>query len=152
MLFGAAIKVERFTFQKLLGVLASLIGVILISRVDLSEQDDSQRGTFPHKSQAEIALGDLMAAFSAVLYGVYTIVMKKRVGGEREVNMPVFFGMVGFWNAVLLWPGFLILHLADVEKFELPPTSRVWTILLVRYWTKKLREVGLIKMIANQDL
>lgn len=136
LVFGAFIRVEKFTIRKFLGVVASLIGIILISRVDLSKPDDTatadgSEGSFPHKSTAEIALGDAMAAFSSIMYGVYTIVMKKQVGDESKVNMPLFFGLVGFFNLVMLWPGFFILHWTGVEHFSLPDTKRIWTIILV---------------------
>lgn len=135
-------RIEKFTVRKFLGVIASLIGIILISRVDLSKPDSGDmtptvdggsEGTFPHKSPAEIALGDAMAAFSSIMYGVYTIVMKKQVGDESRVNMQLFFGLVGFFNLVLLWPGFFVLHWTGVEPFELPSTNRVWMIILVCY-------------------
>jgi len=110
----------------------------LISRVDLSKPDtpanptaDEGSGTFPHKTAGEIALGDAMAAFSSIMYGVYTIVMKKQVGDESRVNMPLFFGLVGFFNLILMWPGFFILHWTGVELFSFPETKRVWTIVLV---------------------
>ncbi|KAJ6005901.1 hypothetical protein N7451_003845 [Penicillium sp. IBT 35674x] len=138
LIFGACLRVEKFTARKALGVLASLIGIILISRVDLSKPDtpaaptaDEGSGTFPHKTAAEIALGDAMAAFSSILYGVYTIVMKKQVGDESRVNMPLFFGLVGFFNLIFMWPGFFILHWTGVELFSFPETKRVWTIVLV---------------------
>ncbi|KAJ5690242.1 hypothetical protein N7462_004634 [Penicillium macrosclerotiorum] len=139
LIFGALLGVERFTARKFLGVVASLIGIILISRVDLSKPDagadaaaaGNGEGSFPHKTSREIALGDAMAAFSAIMYGVYTIVMKKQVGDESRVNMQLFFGLVGLFNLVLLWPGFFILHWTGVELFELPNTNRVWTIVLV---------------------
>jgi solute carrier family 35 protein F5 len=139
LIFGAVIGVERFTPRKLLGVIASLIGIILISRVDLSKQDtdttpaaiSGRDGSFPHKTSGEIALGDAMAAFSSIMYGIYTIVMKKQVGDESRVNMQLFFGLVGLFNLVLLWPGFFILHWIGIETFELPSTDRVWTIILV---------------------
>ncbi|KAJ5636159.1 uncharacterized protein N7484_009472 [Penicillium longicatenatum] len=138
LIFGACLRVEKFTVRKALGVLASLIGIILISRVDLSKPDtpatptaDEGSGTFPHKTAAEIALGDAMAAFSSIMYGVYTIVMKKQVGDESRVNMPLFFGLVGFFNLILMWPGFFILHWTGVELFSFPETKRVWTIVLV---------------------
>jgi solute carrier family 35 protein F5 len=131
------IGVERFTVRKLAGVIASLIGIILISRVDLSSTDsppgdDGSSGTFLHKTTAEIALGDAMAAFSAVMYGVYTIVLKRQVGDESRVNMVLFFGLVGLLNMLLLWPGFVILHFTGIEPFVLPDTGRIWTIVLVR--------------------
>ncbi|KAL5341546.1 hypothetical protein BJX70DRAFT_358229 [Aspergillus crustosus] len=146
LIFGALIGVEKFTVRKLTGVVASLIGIILISRVDLSPTDntpggDGSGGTFPPKTSGEIALGDTMAAFSAVMYGVYTIVLKRQVGDESRVNMQLFFGLVGLFNMFLLWPGFVILHLTGVETFALPDTSRVWTIILVNSLSSLLSDI-----------
>jgi solute carrier family 35, member F5 len=135
LVFGVLIRVERFSLRKALGVLASVIGVILISRVDLSSSSgpDGAVGDdpFSNKPPAEIALGDAMAALSAIVYGVYTIVMKKQVGNESRVNMQLFFGLVGFFNVFLLWPGFVILHFWGVERFSLPTENRIWIIILV---------------------
>jgi solute carrier family 35 protein F5 len=124
-------RVERFTLLKFLGVLASLGGVALISMVDVSGDTDENRGSFPHKTPKELAIGDVMAFVSAVLYGFYTVFMKARIGDETRVNMPLFFGLVGLANVLLLWPGFIILHLTGVEPFQLPPTSRILNIVLI---------------------
>jgi solute carrier family 35 protein F5 len=144
LIFGALIRVERFTLRKALGVLASLIGVILISRVDLSSSspnvpDDAitpdggndNNDPYSSKTPAEIALGDAMAALSAIVYGIYTIVMKKQVGDESRVNMQLFFGLVGLFNVFLLWPGFILLHVLDIERFSLPTENRIWVIILI---------------------
>lgn len=132
LIFGALVRVETFTFRKLMGVLASLVGIVLISSIDMwKENNDDNRGSFPHKTQGEIALGDAMAFGSAVMYGIYTVVMKKRIGNEDRVNMPLFFGLVGLFNVIFLWPGFIILHVTGIETFELPPTSNVWGTILV---------------------
>jgi len=132
LLFGAIFRVEYFSYKKLIGVLASLAGIILISSVDLSGKDnDSNRGKFPHKTQSEIAIGDAMAFGSAIMYGMYAVVMKKRIGNEDRVNMPLFFGLVGLFNVIFLWPGFLILHFTGVERFSMPPTGKIWTVVLV---------------------
>lgn len=132
LFFGAVVRVEKFSYKKLVGVLASLAGIILISSVDLSGPDnDENRGNFPHKTQAEIAIGDLMAFGSAVMYGLYAIVMKKRIGNEDRVNMPLFFGLVGLFNVIFLWPGFVILHFTGIEEFQFPPTRHIWAIVLV---------------------
>ena len=132
LLFGALIGVEGFTLRKLAGVVASLAGIVLISCVDLSGDNDKNRGNFPHKSHKQIAIGDTLALASALLYGLYTIAMKKRIGDEARVNLLLFFGFVGAFNLVFLWPGFLLLHFTGVEAFELPPTGKIWTIILVR--------------------
>lgn len=63
--------------------------------------------------------------------GIYTTVMKKRIGDEARVNMPLFFGFVGLFNSIILVPGFPILHFAGIEPFALPTTRRIWTIILV---------------------
>ncbi|KAF1346114.1 hypothetical protein BDV97DRAFT_359780 [Delphinella strobiligena] len=131
LLFGTIFRVEKFTLKKSLGVLASLAGIVLISTVDLSGSNDKNRGSFPHKSSREIALGDGMALVSAVLYGIYAVMMKKRIGDERRISMPLFFGLVGLWNVLILWPGFFILHWSGVERFELPTEGRVILIILV---------------------
>ncbi|TGJ79580.1 hypothetical protein E0Z10_g9189 [Xylaria hypoxylon] len=132
LIFCAIMRIEPFSVRKLIGVLASLSGVILISFVDLSgDGNDDGRGNFPHKTQAQIAIGDAMAFFSAIIYGVYVVVMKVRIGSEDRVNMPLFFGLVGTFNILLLWPLFPILHYTGIEPFELPPSGKIWTIILV---------------------
>ena len=139
-MFGALLSVERFTFKKLIGVLASLTGIILISGVDLSGDNDKNRGSFPHKSQGQIAMGDALAFASAIIYGIYTILMKKRMGNETRVDMLLFFGLVGLFNVITLLPGFLVLHYTRVERFELPPTTRVVTIILVNSATSLISD------------
>lgn len=120
LVFCAVMGVEGFTIRKLCGVLASLAGVVLISTVDLSGSSDDNRGNFPHKTQGQIAIGDAMAFFSAIIYGMYVTVMKRRVGNEDRVNMPLFFGLVGLLNVMLLWPGFFILHFTGIEPVRFP--------------------------------
>jgi solute carrier family 35, member F5 len=131
LLAGTYAGVERFTMRKLLGVLASLAGIVLISTIDVSAPDNTDRGTFPSKTAHEIAIGDALAFISAVIYGVYAVVLKKKVGDESRVNMPLFFGFVGAWNVLLMWPPFILLHFMGIERFEMPPTSRVVLILFV---------------------
>lgn len=131
LLAGTIMRVERFTLRKFAGVCASLVGVILISTVDVSGETDEHRGSFPHKSPRELAIGDTMAFVSAVLYGFYAVFMKKRIGDESKVNMPLFFGLVGTANVLLLWPGFFILHWSGIETFQLPPTEKIFTIVMV---------------------
>lgn len=120
LVFCALLKIESFSVRKLLAVLSSLAGVVLISTIDLSGKDnDDGRGDFPHKSQREIAIGDAMALASALVYGVYVIVMKIRIGNESRVNMPVFFGLVGTFIFTLLWPMFIVLHVTGIEPVSL---------------------------------
>lgn len=115
LVFCTLFGIERFSTPKLLGVGASLVGVMLISTVDLSGRSDESRGSFPHKTPTQIAVGDAMAFLSAIIYGLYVTVMKRRVGNEDKMDMQLFFGLVGVFNLVLLWPLFFILHWTGLE-------------------------------------
>jgi solute carrier family 35, member F5 len=117
--------------RKIGGVLASLLGILLTSIVDVFGNTDQSRGYFPHKSHVQIAVGDLLALFSAILYGLYATLMKKRAGNEARINVLLFFGFVGIFSMIILSPGFFILHYTGVENFELPPTRKITTIVLV---------------------
>ena len=132
MILGAFLRVELFTVQKLAGVIASFVGILLVSGVDITGNHDESRGTFPHKSPGQIAVGDFLAFLGAILYGIYATVLKKRVGDESRVNMFLFFGMVGLFNAITLLPLFPILHYTGIESFQLPPTRRIFMIIVVR--------------------
>lgn len=131
LIIGAFVKVEVFTIKKATGVLASFIGTILTSGVDIFGDINQHRGLFPHKSQQQVVIGDALAFASAVLYGLYTSLMKRRVRDETRLSMLLFLGFVGLFNMIALMPGFLILHYTGIESFELPPTPRVLTIVLV---------------------
>ncbi|TRX95414.1 hypothetical protein FHL15_003745 [Xylaria flabelliformis] len=143
LIFCALMKIESFSARKLIGVLASLSGVILISLVDLSgDGNDDGRGNFPHKTQGQIAIGDAMAFFSAIVYGIYVVVMKIRVGNEDRVNMPLFFGLVGVFNVLFLWPLFPILHYTGIEPFELPPNRKIWAIILLNSLSSFISDIS----------
>ena len=139
LLFGSIVKVERFNLSNLLGVIISLAGIALISTVDLSGDADKHRGSFPHKSGVQMAIGDMLSLGSAILYGAYSIFLKKRIGTESRVNMLLFFGFVGLFNMAILWPGIVILHFAAVETFEMPPTTRILSIVLVSKISEVIR-------------
>lgn len=150
LLVGALVGTEGFTPRKLIGVFATLAGVILTSTVDLSGDNEKNRGYFPHKSRKELAIGDMLALASAVMYGVYTTVLKKKVGNEARVNMTLFFGFVGLFNLILLFPGLVIFHFSGLEKFQFPPTKRIWAIVMVSCTHTSLRWWRLINSVLDQ--
>ncbi|OCT44919.1 putative vacuolar membrane protein [Cladophialophora carrionii] len=139
LLIGALTHTEKFTWRKLFGVLMSFAGILLISKVDLSARTDGEAAptrredTFPDKPAGELALGDALALLSAILYGVYTVMLKKATvtALPRSINMPLFFGFVGTFNFIFLAPLFPILHFTGLEPFAFPPTRRIWTVLII---------------------
>lgn len=74
--------------------------------------------------------GDALALLGAVFYGTYTSLLRYKIKDESQVNMPMFFGFVGFFNMILLWPFIIILHYTGVEHFEVP-SLRVTAMLTI---------------------
>lgn len=131
LIIGSIANVEKATSIKIGGVFAALLGISLTSIVDILGDTDQNRGSFPHKSHVQIAFGDVLALISAILYGLYTTLMKKKAGNEARINLLLFFGFVGFFNMIILFPGLFVLHYTGVERFELPPTGRITAIVMV---------------------
>ncbi|KAF9959956.1 hypothetical protein BGZ72_008285 [Mortierella alpina] len=126
---GAMLKTESFSTLKFIAVCASVIGVALVSESDRGgESPTNGFGTTPIEPRAPL-FGDFLALLSALFYGCYTVLLKVRIQNESRVNMSLFFGFVGLFNIVLLWPMFGVLHWTGIEPFELPSdTTVVWMI------------------------
>lgn len=99
--------VEKFTLKRLIAVVIVFGGIVLVS------VSDNDEGT-------QTLWGDLLALTGAVFYGVYCSLLKFKIKDEKQVNMPMFFGFVGFFNMILLWPFLILLHYTGVEPFEVP--------------------------------
>lgn len=67
-----------------------------------------------------------MALLSAFFYAVYVTLLKVRIGSEERVSMPLFFGFVGAFNILAMWPIGLVLHLTGVERAQLPADAATW--------------------------
>eukprot|EP00029_Vermamoeba_vermiformis_P000174 TRINITY_DN10192_c0_g1_i1.p1 TRINITY_DN10192_c0_g1~~TRINITY_DN10192_c0_g1_i1.p1 ORF type:complete len:365 (-),score=67.87 TRINITY_DN10192_c0_g1_i1:30-1124(-) len=117
LLFGTMFRVEEFSWGKLLATMICIAGVALVTLVD------TQQGT-------SSIIGDVVAMGSAVFYGLYVSLLRKKVKNEQQVPMPMFFGFVGMFNCLMLWPFMIVLHYTGVESFELPPV-KVLLYLLV---------------------
>ncbi|KAM8934693.1 solute carrier family 35 member F5 [Pelodytes ibericus] len=109
---------DRFTLSKLLAVALSIGGVVLVS---LSGSGKSGR---------KDTIGTLWSLVGAMLYAVYIVMIKRKVDREDKLDIPMFFGFVGLFNLLLLWPGFFLLHYTGLEAFEFP-SKLVWIYLVI---------------------
>ncbi|KAI8376138.1 uncharacterized protein BYT42DRAFT_546854 [Radiomyces spectabilis] len=134
---GAFFKVETLTMVKMMAVGISFLGIILVSYSD--QLSDKQ--PLPHPSSADPSasswsiptriIGDIFALLGALFYGCYTTLLKLKIGDETRVDMPLFFGYVGAFNVVLLWPFLFVLHWTGLEPLELPSTETLWAMILI---------------------
>lgn len=89
-------------------------GVVLVSLIDNGSQTSQQRDS---------VIGDALAVGGAVFYAFYAVYLKVRLD-EKRVHMPMFFGFVGVFNVLIMWPLGLFLHFMGWERLRLiPPTT-----------------------------
>jgi len=123
LLFGVLAKTESFNYTKVAGVLISLFGVIFVSKADHSSSDDI--GNSP-------ILGDFLSLCGSILYGLYTVLLKKKIPNEDKIDTMLFFGFVGLINTICLIPLFPIFHFLGIESFGFTEFDQsIWKILFV---------------------
>ena len=108
---------DRFTVPKLVAVLVSFSGIVMIAISDRNGSGDGE----------ESFHGDIYALVSAFAYGCYATFLKRMIPKAREEYFPftVFFGFVGLINIVLLLPLFPVFHYTGVEELEFPNKKTV---------------------------
>lgn len=112
----------------------SFAGVVLVSVSDSRPSDEEAKITIsglPLSQLTEALLGDGLALLSAIFYALYVILLKVRIKEESRINMQLFFGFVGVFNVLMLWPIGLVLHFTGVEQIALPSSRRAWVGVLV---------------------
>ncbi|KAG7194564.1 uncharacterized protein KQ657_004235 [Scheffersomyces spartinae] len=135
LLIGFIYSVEKINANKVTGIVLSFIGVVIVTKIDTSGSTGNSPET-PTKQASLILLGNVLALGGALIYGVYTILLKVRITiphlkKERNLNTHLFFGFVGIFCLVLLWPALFILHWLQWETFELPSTRETITLLCI---------------------
>uniref|UniRef100_A0A8C2WVN1 Solute carrier family 35 member F5 n=1 Tax=Cyclopterus lumpus TaxID=8103 RepID=A0A8C2WVN1_CYCLU len=105
----------------IVNILSSTSGLFTLILAAIFPSNRLEKGT---------SVGSLWSLAGAVLYAVYIVMIKRRVDREDKLDIPMFFGFVGLFNLLLLWPGFLLLHYTGFEAFELP-SQLVWTYILI---------------------
>ncbi|KAF8912768.1 hypothetical protein CPB84DRAFT_1833132 [Gymnopilus junonius] len=133
--FGRLFHVEVLTVLKIGAVFTSFTGVVLVSKSD----SETKRlwGSASHHTLHEMnvdsraTFGDALALVSALFYAMYVVLLKVQIKSEARVDMQLFFGFVGLFNILVCWPIGVVLHLARIEIFELPPNTKALYAVLV---------------------
>lgn len=126
---GRLFGVETLTLNKLIAVCTSFLGVLLVSLPDLTGNSTSATGShdLPYA-----ALGNLLSLGSSMLYALYVTILKVRTGSEDRLNTQLFFGFVGLYVLLGMWPIGVVLHLMGIESMEFPPNEGgAWAALLI---------------------
>ncbi|RLV94991.1 putative vacuolar membrane protein [Spathaspora sp. JA1] len=131
LIIGYLVAIERINQNKVVGILLSFTGVLLVTKIDT--QEDNPNTNMP---TLLVLWGNILALLGALIYGIYTILLKHKISipnskKEKNLNTHLFFGFVGIFCLVFLWPILILLHFFKVEVFELPPTSDITIMMLV---------------------
>ncbi|TFK76991.1 hypothetical protein BDN72DRAFT_754340 [Pluteus cervinus] len=148
---GRIFNVEKLSLAKIAAVCMSFGGVILVSTSD-STSANSPLSPSPTMILPEVprALwGDFLALLSALFYALYVTLLKVQIDDESRVDMQLFFGFVGIFNLVLLWPFIIVLHIFGIESFEYPNTSKqlaaVFMNMFITFSSDYLYVVAMLK-------
>lgn len=134
LFIGSLCHVERLSKPKIFGSLISFVGILLITNSDTSTghtQVEPPLGVPTTGPKGiEQLMGNILALLGAACYGIYSTLLKKKVGDESRVNVKLFFGFVGLITLLCLWPSLILLHLLKWETFELPKNRDALLIIL----------------------
>jgi solute carrier family 35 protein F5 len=123
---GSLLGVEAFTMTKVIALVISVLGVGLVATQDTASIDKSH-GKIVFLT--DLIIGDILALVGAAFYGCYTVFLKYKVRNEERVSMPLFFGFVGVFNVLVLWPAIFALDAFGMEPFELPQSRDIWLVV-----------------------
>jgi solute carrier family 35 protein F5 len=117
LLLAVLVRVETFSWAKLLGVLLSFVGTALTTLADAG--DDEDQGTI---------LGDLFAFIAALAYASYSVQVRVLCPQDEELyNMQLLLGYIGILCLIPLAPVALYMILTQVQL-----TPRIFGMLLVK--------------------
>ena len=108
---------DRISLTKLVAVLFTISGVLLVSYSDLKLEDG-------------LPLGSLWTVAGALCYSSYIVFLRRKIDHEDKLDVPMFFGFVGLFCFAFLWPVFLLLHFTGHETFELPNRVQLLAMLV----------------------
>lgn len=106
-LFAVGLLAEAFTLWKLAFILLLIVGTTMVTVADGMYSADSA-------AAKESVLGDMLCLLSAVVYGAYTVSIRKLLREDEETPMTMFFGFMGLLIFAFMGPLLLILWLAGV--------------------------------------
>jgi len=110
-------QLDRLSFTKVVAVLFTVSGVVLVSYSDL-------------KLEEGIPLGSLWTLAGAIFYSSYIVFLRRKIDHEEKLDVPMFFGFVGLFCFLFLWPLFFVLHFTNHEHFELPSKEQMLALVV----------------------
>ncbi|KAL9267342.1 putative vacuolar membrane protein [Drosera capensis] len=122
LFIGVILGEDSLNMAKVVAVLVSLAGVVMTTLGKTWARDDSQLNA---SSTGKLSL-------SAMLYGLFSVLLKKFAGEEGErVDVQKLFGYIGLFTLIALWWLVFPLTALGIEpKFSIPHSVQVDEVVL----------------------
>ncbi|CAG8564051.1 18_t:CDS:1 [Funneliformis mosseae] len=117
--FSIILLNETIRIEKVFSVILSITGVMVMSLL------------IPNERANNIEVGDFIACFGALVYGLYEVLYKK-LGSPPTTSFlfaNTITGLIGLCTLLFLWIPIPILHYLGIEIFELPDPETFGYIL-----------------------
>ncbi|XP_024398489.1 uncharacterized transporter C405.03c [Physcomitrium patens] len=130
LLFGVLFGQESLNLAKVVAVLVSITGVAMTTLGKTWSTNDSSE-SLNDLDQHSLA-GDFLGLLSAVMYGLFTVMLKKYGGEEGHgVDMQKMFGFIGLFTLIGAWWCIYPLHAFGLEPaFSVPTSLKVDEVVL----------------------
>ncbi|GMG19371.1 unnamed protein product [Ambrosiozyma monospora] len=134
LIIGAFCKVEKITLLKVISIIASIGGILLITLGNF--KPTSGMDSFILESAVAVIsdaeLGDLMALLGACLYSGYLILLRLKLGEQtNDTDDSIVYGLIGVNTTLFLFPFLVIAHLLGLEPLTMPESKTILLIILI---------------------
>ncbi|KAL8152641.1 hypothetical protein V2J09_010401 [Rumex salicifolius] len=130
LFIGAAMGVESVNVAKVISVIVSMAGVAMTMLGKTWVPGNSHSKTSLNGKHSLI--GDLYALLSAMIYGLFTVLLKKLAGVEgQKVDIQKLYGFIGLFILLTLWWLVWPLTAMGMEpKFTIPHSAKMTEIIV----------------------
>ncbi|GJN67991.1 hypothetical protein VFPFJ_04574 [Purpureocillium lilacinum] len=138
--FSVPILREPLRLDKSIAVSIAIVGVLVVAYGDTGGGETGESAGPPGNTTPGAGsrfLGNLVIGVGSVLYGLYEVLYKRYAcppegvsPGRGTIFANTFGACIGLFTLTVLWIPLPILHLLNIERFELPEASTCWLILV----------------------
>lgn len=132
--FSVPLLREPLRLDKSIAVFIAIVGVLVVAYGDTGSGPSPDH---PQPGAGSRFIGNLIIGIGSVLYGLYEVLYKRfacppeGVSPGRGIVFATTFGAcIGFFTLTVLWVPLPILHVLNIERFELPNAATCWLILV----------------------